>query len=54
MGIYTYQCPKCGASKMVEHKVATTPHVRCNVCVSPMFRAISVSKKEHNGRNKNP
>jgi predicted nucleic acid-binding Zn ribbon protein len=53
MGMYTYQCPKCGASKMVEHKVAASPYVRCNVCVTTMFRAINLIKKEKDGRNKN-
>lgn len=51
MGIYTYHCPKCGSTKMVEHKIAATPYVRCNNCVSQMVRTIQ--KVINNDRTKN-
>lgn len=52
MGIYNYHCPKCNATKVVEHKIAATPYVRCNQCAAVMVRTIN-PKKEENGRDKN-
>lgn len=43
MAAYTYQC-SCGFQKVVVHKVAETPNVRCNQCTSKMIRAIPPSK----------
>ena len=48
MGVFNYFCPKCGSTKLVEHKVAASPYVRCNDCTSMMERAIKVKPNDRN------
>lgn len=40
MALYTYRCPVCQHIKTVIHKVAETPYVRCDKCITVMVRAL--------------
>lgn len=42
MGAFNYYCPKCKATKIVDHEA---PYIICNNCTTQMIRII-------NGKNK--
>ncbi len=54
MAAYSYQCPICSDIKIVEHKAAATPYIRCNKCAHAMIRALNPIKKDKDGRDKSP
>ena len=52
MGIFSYYCPQCGSTKLVEHKTAATPYVRCNDCTTAMERTIKVKNNDRNQKTR--
>lgn len=51
MALYTYRCPVCQHIKTVIHKVAETPYVRCDKCITVMVRALHPQNRNQKENN---